>query len=88
MLEQMSSSVGDWVYGYDIVTERLGEFMDELAALINKISQLSIDDITLFIRESVNQLWRLTLQFIEYAKANKTKWREAIVSVSDSVKGE
>lgn len=87
ILEQMSSFLGDWFNGYDILSEKLGEFLDEVVALANKMSQLSMDDVSLYMRESLNQLWRLAFRFIEYAKANKTKWKEAIISVSDSVRG-
>lgn len=87
ILEQMSSFLGDWFYGYDIISEKLGEFFDEVVTLANKMSQLSMDEVSLYMRDSLNQLWRLAFRFIEYAKANKTKWRDAIISVSDSVRG-
>lgn len=83
----MSSFLGDWFYGYDILSEKLSEFFEEVVTLINKVSQLSMDDVSLFMRDALNQFWRQAIRFFEYAKANKTKWKDAVISVSNSVKG-
>ncbi len=87
ILQQISSFLGDWISGYNLLLEKMNELMEGLVDNINRLSQLTLDDVTLWLQDMMTQLWKSMLKVVEYVNNNKDKWREAFMSVSDSIKG-
>lgn len=87
MVQQVSSFLGDWISGYNELLDKIMDFVEKLSTNINSLMQLSLDDITEWMRQQVNQLTKLVKGIIEYVKANKDKWKEALAYATHSIQG-
>lgn len=86
-LQHMSAFLGDWVYGYDIVLDKISEFIEAMVDNMNSLMQLTVEDMNKWLQERLIEVWKSALKLVEYIRDNKDKWKETYTSISASLKG-
>lgn len=86
-LQQISAFLGDWIYGYNMLLNKLAEFFEKLLPEIDHLYQSTVDDVAAWLKEAVNQYSQMVSNVVEYIRVNKDNWREIALSTVETFKG-
>lgn len=85
-LQQVSAFLGDWIYGYNMIINKIVEFFEKLIPEIDTMYQKTIDDASAWLKDLVNQYSQMMNNLVEYIRVNKDNWREIAMSAIDTFK--
>lgn len=86
-LQQTSAFLGDWIYGYNMILNKIAEFFEKLIPEVDALYQKSVDDVSAWLKDLVNQYSQMVNNVVEYIRVNKDNWREIASSAIETFKG-
>lgn len=87
MIQQVSNFLGEWIQGYNEMLDKIKDLTEKTLLNINHLMELSVDDVSEWLSQQLNELTEMMKDVIEYIKANKDRWQEMLTVALGSLQG-